>query len=73
MGSEVAAAVAAVAVAFPVLVAWVAALGEDWSLSAIAASAAFLFRVRRGVVNRGDGKSADGGGKGRERGLGRVC
>lgn len=43
----------AAAVAFPPWTALVAALGEDWSLSAIAASAAFLFRVRRGVVKRG--------------------
>ena len=46
-----------VSVAGPVRVveALVAALGGDWSVSAIAASAAFLFRVRRGVVKkRGD-------------------
>jgi hypothetical protein len=49
LGSDAAVA----AVAFPQWAALVAASGEDWSLSAIAASAAFLFRVRRGVVKRG--------------------
>lgn len=51
LGSD--AVAAAATVAFPQWAALVAALGEDWSMSAIAASAAFLFRVRRGVVKRG--------------------
>jgi hypothetical protein len=53
------------AVAFPVWAALVADLGRGWLSSAIAASAAFLFRVEGGVMKRGAADCRRGFGGGR--------